>query len=161
MHMLYINLYLTIKQNLWLQSTPDFSWWDSKHPEPSDIQILQYCISRTKVLNQHHVTQNTATSLFYTNAHSQSQLQGNTHNYLLQFSYKTVTRNVMHKISLIHPTLSLPCGSCTYGIVLCTLHHVAYWLLIKVMQTDVRGLSKKYPTLGRGKKVLYLGGYNT
>jgi hypothetical protein len=26
---------------------------------------------------------------------------------------------------------------------------------------DIRGLSKKYPTLGREKKVLYLGGYNT
>jgi hypothetical protein len=25
----------------------------------------------------------------------------------------------------------------------------------------IRGLSKKYPTLGREKKVLYLGGYNT
>ena len=25
----------------------------------------------------------------------------------------------------------------------------------------IRGLSKKYPTLGREKKVMYLGGYNT
>jgi hypothetical protein len=29
------------------------------------------------------------------------------------------------------------------------------------MRMYVRGLSKKYPTLGREKKVLYLGGYNT
>jgi hypothetical protein len=27
--------------------------------------------------------------------------------------------------------------------------------------SGIRGLSKKYPTLGREKKVLYLGGYNT
>jgi hypothetical protein len=26
---------------------------------------------------------------------------------------------------------------------------------------EIRGLSKKYPTLSREKKVLYLGGYNT
>jgi hypothetical protein len=29
------------------------------------------------------------------------------------------------------------------------------------MDICIRGLSKKYPTLGREKKVLYLGGYNT
>jgi hypothetical protein len=61
--MLYINLYLTMKQNLWLHSTLDFfSQWDSKHPGPSDIHNLQYWISRTKVMFQHHLTQNTATS---------------------------------------------------------------------------------------------------
>jgi hypothetical protein len=34
----------------------------------------------------------------------------------------------------------------------CVVHTYEYIL---------RGLSKKYPTLGRENKVLYLGGYNT
>jgi len=48
-----------------------------------------------EVLNQYYVTQYTATTLFYTNAHWQSQLEGKAHNYLLWFSYRTVTTNLV------------------------------------------------------------------